>query len=208
MTERQNTVVCTFDPSSPRINAYDIHEWIHAALKIPENKVRMIQIDGIKRQVFIKFVDSDSVQALISDTSGQAEYKYTNGELSIVNIDMAGMGTKHVRVASLPPETTNEALQAALANYRKLLNIQNETWSRVYRYPVPNWVRQITMQMRRHLPSHLTIAEQRVLITYEGQPTTSYGCGEVGHMYTVEPWIASNLVCECFKRRAKILKEF
>jgi hypothetical protein len=25
---------------------------------------------------------------------------------------------------------------------------------------------------------------------------------------TVEPWIASNLVCECFTRRAKILKEF
>jgi hypothetical protein len=23
-----------------------------------------------------------------------------------------------------------------------------------------------------------------------------------------EPWIASNLVCECFTRRAKILKEF
>jgi hypothetical protein len=26
--------------------------------------------------------------------------------------------------------------------------------------------------------------------------------------YTVEPWIVSNLVCECFTRRAKILKEF
>jgi hypothetical protein len=25
---------------------------------------------------------------------------------------------------------------------------------------------------------------------------------------TVEPWIASNLVCECFTRRAKNLKEF
>jgi hypothetical protein len=25
---------------------------------------------------------------------------------------------------------------------------------------------------------------------------------------TVEPWIASNLVCECFTRRTKILKEF
>ena len=28
------------------------------------------------------------------------------------------------------------------------------------------------------------------------------------YIYTVEPWIASNLVCECFTRRAKILKEF
>jgi hypothetical protein len=26
--------------------------------------------------------------------------------------------------------------------------------------------------------------------------------------YTVEHWIASNLVCECFTRREKIMKEF
>jgi hypothetical protein len=89
MAERQNTVVCSFDPSSPRITAYEIHEWIHAALRIQENKVSMIQIDGIKRQVFIKFVDNESVHALLRDTSGRAEYKYPNGELSIVNIDLA-----------------------------------------------------------------------------------------------------------------------
>jgi hypothetical protein len=34
------------------------------------------------------------------------------------------------------------------------------------------------------------------------------GSGEARERYTVEPWIASNLVCECFTRRAKILKEF
>jgi hypothetical protein len=64
MAERQNTVVCSFDPSSPRITAYDIHEWLHAALRIQENTVSMIKIDGIKRQVFIKFVDNETVHAL------------------------------------------------------------------------------------------------------------------------------------------------
>jgi len=47
MAERQNTVVCSFDPSSPHINAYDIHEWLHAALRIQESTVSMIEIDGI-----------------------------------------------------------------------------------------------------------------------------------------------------------------
>ena len=32
--------------------------------------------------------------------------------------------------------------------------------------------------------------------------------GQEAEYRTVEPWIASNLVCECFTRRAKILKEF
>jgi hypothetical protein len=107
-------------------------------------------------------------------------------ELSVVNRDLAGMGTKRFRVAGLPPETTNETLQASLA-YGKVLNIQAETWSKAYRYPVSNGVWQVTMQLTRHLPSHLTIAEQRVLKSYEGQPTTYYSCGEVGHMYMASP---------------------
>ena len=72
MAERHNTVVCTFDPSSPRIMAHDIHEWIYATLRLPEQKVTMIQIDGIKRQVFIKLLDNESVHALLSETGVQA----------------------------------------------------------------------------------------------------------------------------------------
>jgi hypothetical protein len=53
MAERHNTVVCSFDISSPPITTYDIHEWIYASLRIPEQNVQMIQIDGIKRQVYI-----------------------------------------------------------------------------------------------------------------------------------------------------------
>jgi hypothetical protein len=42
------------------------------------------------------------VNVLIRNTAGRAEYKYPNGEISIVTIDIAGMGTKRVRVANLP----------------------------------------------------------------------------------------------------------
>jgi hypothetical protein len=51
MTERQNTLTCSFEPRSPRISAYEIHEWIHEHLRIQEQEVTMIQIDGPKRQV-------------------------------------------------------------------------------------------------------------------------------------------------------------
>jgi len=75
MVERQNTIVCYFDPTNRRITAYDIHEWIHYVLSIPEHKVSMIQIDGIKRQVFIKMVDKESVRTLLLETCGRPEYK-------------------------------------------------------------------------------------------------------------------------------------
>ena len=154
MAERYNTVVCSFDPSSPRITAYDVHEWIHAALRIQESKVSMIQIDGIKRQVFIKFVDTESMYALLQETSGCAEYKYPNGEVSIVNVDMTGMDIKRIRVANLPPEIPNDVLQEPLASFRKVLYIHAETRAKVYRYPVSNGVRQVVMHVTRHLPSH------------------------------------------------------
>jgi hypothetical protein len=36
MGERQNTIVCIFDTGSPRITAYNIHEWIYVQLRLIE----------------------------------------------------------------------------------------------------------------------------------------------------------------------------
>jgi len=74
----------------------------------------MIQIDGPKRQVIIKFVDLMYAQEVLDATNGQAEYKLTNGEIYIVRVEMAGMGTKSVRIANLTPETKEEKIRAAL----------------------------------------------------------------------------------------------
>jgi hypothetical protein len=55
--EERNTMVCSFHHQSPRISAYESHEWIYDVLDASEAKVTMIQIDGPRRQVFINFVD-------------------------------------------------------------------------------------------------------------------------------------------------------
>jgi len=104
MAERLNTIVCTFNSTSPRITTYDIHEWIQQVLRIPEQIVSTIKIVEIKRQVYIKLINSANLQALIIETNGQTEYKHHNGVLSIVNIALPGMGTKRVCIAKLPPE--------------------------------------------------------------------------------------------------------
>jgi hypothetical protein len=128
VAERQNTAVCCFDPNSPHITAFDIHEWIHDVLKIPEHRVNMIQIDGTKRQVYIKFIELSYVQALIRDTNSQAEYKHTTSKLPIVNITNAGMNTKCVSIANLPHEVQNASIRTSLAPFGAILTITEEMW--------------------------------------------------------------------------------
>jgi hypothetical protein len=115
MSERQNTVVCALDPASPRISAYDIHEWLFTELRVSEHEILLKQIDVIKRYVYIKMTDSVKVQSLIDKTGGLAEFKHQKGEISQVNIIEADRGRKRVRVANLPPEVPNETIRAVLA---------------------------------------------------------------------------------------------
>ena len=63
--ERQNKFVCAFDPQSPRISAYEIHEWIFDTLCLRESEVVMIQIDGPKRHVYIKLSDPSRMQDIL-----------------------------------------------------------------------------------------------------------------------------------------------
>jgi len=108
MEERQNNLVCTFDPQNDRISAYEIHKWIHEQLNVAEPTVAMIQINGQRRQVFKKSVDLQYVQEVLQKTKCQSEYKHSNGEISSVRIEMAGMGTKWARVANLPRRLMRE----------------------------------------------------------------------------------------------------
>jgi hypothetical protein len=46
----------------------------------------MIQIDGPKRHVYIKFSDTSRMQEILKSTKVQVEYRHTNGEIAKVGI--------------------------------------------------------------------------------------------------------------------------
>jgi len=96
-----------------------------------------------------------------------------------VKIEMAGMGTRRVRLANLPPETPDEAVSFAFSQYGEINEMQRTVWSNAYRYKVFSGVRIVVITLTKHIPSHVMIAGPRVLVSYEGQPTTCYGCGEI-----------------------------
>jgi hypothetical protein len=52
------------------------------------------------------------------------EYKHENEIISQVKIEMAGMGTRRVRLANPPPEILDEAVRFAFSNYDEIDSIE------------------------------------------------------------------------------------
>jgi hypothetical protein len=83
----------------------------------------------------------------------------------------------------LPPELPDRRLRDIMSKYGDVKDITEEQWYKKYRYSVSNGIRIVELQLKQHIPSHMLIAGQRVIITYEGKPITCYGCNETGHQY-------------------------
>ena len=69
MSDRQNTIVSAFDQRSPCITAFHIHEWIYETLRLGEDEISMIQIDGQRSRAFIKFTNGVHMQRLLRDSA-------------------------------------------------------------------------------------------------------------------------------------------
>ena len=72
-------------------------------------------MDGPRRRVYIKFVTSEKMQTVLRSTAGQLEFQHEKGEISIVCLDIAGMGLRKIRIANLPPEFSDRILRDMLS---------------------------------------------------------------------------------------------
>ena len=100
---------------------------------------------------------------------------------------MAGLGTKRMRLANLLHETPDEAVIFVFSHYGEIKEMQREVCSKAYHYKDFSGVRTVVITLTKHIPSHILIAGHRGLVSYEGQLTTCYDCGETGHFNQVCP---------------------
>ena len=70
-----------------------------------------------------------------------------------------------------------------MTKYGEVKGITGEQWSRIYRYPVYSDIRLAEIALQKHIPSHMIIIGNRILLSYEGQPLTCYSCNDHGHQH-------------------------
>jgi len=143
----------------------------------------MIQIDGPRRPCFHQIhkwrTYAPSTAGHCWDTGIQTRYRWVVSSKHF----KAGMGIRKVRIANLPPEVPDRTIRDTLAKYGEMKDTKEELRTKAYRYKVSNGIRIVEMNLKLHLPSHMIMAGHRVLVSYEGQPSTCYACNESGHQY-------------------------
>jgi hypothetical protein len=86
-----------------------------------------------------------------------------------------------VRIAGLQPEVNANAIITAMARYGDIHSIKEEMWANHYPYKVSTGVRYVNMNLKKKVPSQVTIVAYKTLITYDGQKHTCFTCQETTH---------------------------
>jgi RNA recognition motif-containing protein len=110
-------------------------------MRLAEEDIRAIQVDGPRRRVYIKFTREDRMKDVLQGTNGLLEFRQNNGEISQVRIEHAGMVTRKVRVTGLPPVVKEHSIKEYLSKYGHIVSIRDELLAAAYRYKVYNGIR-------------------------------------------------------------------
>ena len=115
--------------------------------------------------MYIKLSDSQYLQDSLHSATGQTEYKHDSGEISQVKIEMAGMGTRRVKLANFTAETPDEAVSFAFSQYGEIKEMQLESWSEACRYKdfFFNGVRIVVITLTKNISSYMTTAGLKIV---------------------------------------------
>ncbi|CAG9813846.1 unnamed protein product [Phaedon cochleariae] len=145
------------------------------------DQVRGIQFDHVKSQVYVKLVSNIVLQATLAKfEQGPALFEDEDGihEVGVTEATDEIL----VRVYDFPFEMPNEKIRCELSKYGTVTSIRNESWRGEGMYVVESGVRQVKINMKRHIPSFIRIDGTTSLVSYPNQIRTCMICEDPGHI--------------------------
>lgn len=136
----------------------------------------------MKSVVFVKLASPELCETVVRTFDGKLKFKHNDGNVGEVSVDHAGFGVRTIRIFELPFEITAEQITRVISQYGRVLSHVAERWSTAHKFPVLNGVRQLKVELRRHIPSYVTVCGFRAIVMYDDQPKTCGLCGSAGHM--------------------------
>lgn len=187
---RKSTIKITFQAEYARPRAYEVELFLRDELHLDPQEIIGIQFSIAASVVYVKMINEEACTKVITGTTGRLQFRHSDGHIGDVTIDHAGLGMRTLRVFELPFEVPADSVTSALKPYGNIISHVAEKWQTFTTYPVLNGVRQVKLELTKHVPSYLNIAGCRAIIMYDGQPRTCSGCGQEGHVRS-----------ECMQRR-------
>ena len=65
--------------------------------------------------MFVKFVNSEHMMRVLQPIQGDLDFYHENGVISKVTVKVTGIGSRRVRVTTLPPEVTEAQITNAMS---------------------------------------------------------------------------------------------
>lgn len=189
-TYRRATLKVSFTAEHARPRAHEVETFIREELRLDPRDVIGIHFSITSSVVYIKMTNIEVCQDVIRRHANGLKFKYSDGHVGAVSVELAEYGLRTIRVFELPFEVPQDAVVSALRPYGNVIGYQEEKWQTFTTYHVLNGVRQVKIELSKHIPSYLTIGGVRAIIMYDGQPRTCAGCGQEGHVRS-----------ECMQRR-------
>lgn len=165
-----------------RPKALEVERFLKEEAKIPPADMIGIHFSILSNTFFVKLINDAACDKFLRAMKPGLRFCHPDGNVSNVEVDHLGLGLRTIRIFELPFELPAAEVEEALSPYGTVLEHVAEKWTQFKTYPVLNGVRQVRIELRRHVPSYLQIGGCRAVIIYDGQPKTCSGCGKEGHL--------------------------
>lgn len=177
---RENSFRIEFGGIPNKPSSEEVHTFVGVHLGITRDQLVQIQLNHIDECAYVKVNNLSIAQKAVSNHDSKHEYD-AKGTKYKLRIRMAD-GRTEVRLHDLSENVTDEQISRHMSAYGDIVSIDDLRWGDTHLFPGLNsGVKNVTMMLKHHIKSYITIEGESTLVTYPSQRKTCRHCTEFLH---------------------------